>query len=70
MELFLYSNGYVSSQWMDEFTNLANTTISEFHHFLENASKGWESDLDWWVSSFPSRNTFASPLYYNLCALS
>ena len=69
MEIFLGSDGSVSPEWLDEFTNVCTRCIPEFHTFLEEVSQNWEKDLDWWVSSFPSRNTFASPLFYNLCGL-
>ena len=69
MELFLNSDGSVTPEWNDEFSTILESTVKDFHQFLETVSKGWEDDLDWWASSFPSRNTFVSPLYYNICGL-
>ena len=69
MELFLNSDGSVTPEWIDEFSTILESTVKDFHQFLETVSKGWEDDLDWWASSFPSRNTFVSPLYYNICGL-
>ena len=31
--------------------------------------KGFESNIDWWVLSPPSRNTYASPLFHNFCCI-
>ena len=59
MELFLNSDGSVTPEWIDEFFFNTESTVKDFHQFLEIVSKGWEDDLDWWASSFPSRNTLA-----------
>ena len=52
MELFLNSDGSVTPEWIDEFSTILESTVKDFHQFLETVSKGWEDDLDWWASSF------------------
>ena len=52
-----------------EIEFIAERMLPDFHNFLSSASKIHGSELDWWVSSFSSRNCFTSPLFLNLLSL-
>jgi hypothetical protein len=42
---------------------------SELATIVSTLSRPFIGNLDWWVEGPASRNTFASPLYHNLCCL-
>ena len=40
-----------------------------FANWIGKISKKFNSDIDWWSSSVPSRNTYVSKLFHNICIL-
>lgn len=69
--LHVAADGTLDSQELTkDLESIAVEKLGDFHNFLRRASEGLETDIDWWVSSFSSRNCFTSPLFLNLLAVS
>ena len=51
------------------FNQISYDFRSNFNEIVSTLSRPFIGDLDWWVEGPASRNTFASPLYHNLCCL-
>lgn len=51
------------------FNQISYDYRSNFNEIVSTLSRPFIGDLDWWVEGPASRNTFASPLYHNLCCL-
>lgn len=54
---------------VDAIEQVAGDVHAAFVDLVERLSQGRDDDLDWWVTSLASRNTYACPLYENLCRL-
>ena len=50
------------------FDQLATEMRDNFHSAICSLSRGHVHNLDWWLSSALSRNIFASPLFFRVCA--
>ncbi len=40
-----------------------------YTNWVGKISKSFRNDIDWWSSSIPSRNTYVSKLFHNICIL-
>jgi len=58
--------GIELSQRMDR---IAEEIRAPFQELIGELSKGNETNLDWWASGPPSRNTYASPFFHHCCCI-
>ena len=68
MELFLGVDGYVSSEFTEDFNQVADEIKGEFNQCIGNLFQTYQ-DIVWWSSAPVSRNTFCSDLFYAFCAV-
>ena len=69
MELDLRFNSEIDKILNKEFNEVSSNCRHEFNDFISSVSEGFEGNIDWWVSSAPSRNTYASPLFHYFCSI-
>jgi len=69
MILDLRFNGRINEEFIRRFNHIAYDIRYEFQELIEDISVGHEDNIDWWVSSPASRNTFSSPLFHYCCCL-
>jgi len=69
MELDLRFNSEIDKILNKEFNEVSSNCRHEFNEFISSVSEGFEENIDWWVSSAPSRNTYASPLFHYFCSI-
>ena len=69
MELDLRFNFSIDPKLNTAFNSTANQCRSDFNNYIGSLSEGFESNIDWWVLSPPSRNTYASPLFHYFCCI-
>jgi len=62
-------NGRLGAALTPRFNELAIEMREAFHSAICMLSQRHGQRLDWWLSSALSRNIFASPLFYRLCAI-
>ena len=66
--MFLSADGYVSSDFTDDFNQIADEIKGEFNQCIGNLFQTYQ-DIVWWSSAPVSRNTFSSNLFYVFCAV-
>ncbi len=69
MVLDLRFEGKLGIEFSKRMNQVANEIRTPFHLLVEELSKGNETNLDWWVSSTPSRNTYSSPFFHYCCCV-
>lgn len=67
--LDLRFHGSLPSSHCEEFEKVAYSCRGPFNDLVTNLSAPNMSNLDWWVQSPASRNTFASPFFHSFCCL-
>lgn len=63
-------NGKIPSKYLKLWELVTYETHRPFIDLIDSLSKQHAKNIDWWVSSPASRNTFVSPLFYYCCCLS
>jgi hypothetical protein len=51
------------------FNQISYDFRSEFNEIVSTLSRPYIENLNWWVEGPASRNTYASPLFHNLCCI-
>lgn len=69
MKLDLTFNGKIDLQNARLFNQIAVDIQHPFNELINSVSRKHAKNIDWWVSSPASRNTFASPLFHYCCCL-
>ncbi len=67
--LDLRFNGKLEKKYALRINCIANELHNDFYIYIENISKPYEFNLDWWVEGSASRNNIASPLFHYCCSL-
>ena len=67
--LDLRFKGSFDPEIADIFNQISYDFRSNFNEIVSTLSRPFIGNLDWWVEGPASRNTYASPLYHNLCCL-
>ena len=67
--LDLRFNGQFDPETAIIFNQISYDFRSQFNEIITTISRPFIDNLDWWVEGPASRNTFASPLFHNLCCL-
>ena len=69
MELDLSFNGKIERKYVTLFNRIAKNTIVGYNELIESISNKNRKNIDWWMSSISSRNTFSSTLFHYLSCL-
>ena len=69
MILDLSFNAKLNSDFASDFEEIANNSREEFNEYISFISEPFKQNLDWWVLSPPSRNTYASSLFHYFCVI-
>jgi hypothetical protein len=69
MILDLRFDGKLGMELSQRMGRVAEEIRIPFHDLIGRLSKGNETNLDWWVSAPPSRNTYASPFFHHCCCI-
>jgi len=69
MILDLSFNAKFNSDFAGDFEEIANDSREEFNDYVSFISEPFKQNLDWWVLSPPSRNTYASSLFHYFCVI-
>ena len=69
MILDLRFNAVLNPKFSLTFQEISLNSRKEFNEYVSFISKPFFKDIDWWVLSPPSRNTYASPLFHNFCSI-
>jgi hypothetical protein len=67
--LDLRVNGGLDSSYCQEIEQIAQLIRSNFNEFVTKISKPNKDNLDWWVETPGSRNTYVSDLFHYCCLL-
>jgi len=67
MELDLRYQANLSHEFSDLFNEVSWSARTEYNQFITRASKPFKDEIDWWVESPASRNTYASSLFHYFC---
>jgi hypothetical protein len=67
--LDLSFNGSFDPEIAVLFNQISHNFRFQFNEIVTTLSKPFMRNLDWWVEGPASRNTYASPLFHNLCCL-
>jgi hypothetical protein len=68
-QLDLRYHGKIPSKYVKLWDQIAYEIHKSFTDLIESISKQHGKNIDWWVSSPASRNTFASPLFHYCCCI-
>ena len=69
MTVYFTSDRTIDPKHAVLFNQIAGNIRKSFTDAIGVVSKGHSENIDWWVSSPASRNTFASPLFHYCCCL-
>jgi len=67
--LDLKINGNLKAEYLSLYNKIANDIRPNYTSLVEDISEGYHYNLDWWVSTPVSRNTYSSPLFHYCCSL-
>ncbi len=63
-------NQCIGTKHAEAFNQHAHNLHKPFSDLISSLAGKQTNKLDWWVSNVTSRNTFSSPLFYRICAIS
>ena len=69
MKLDLRFNARMHTQFVEIFNNISFSNRNHFNDFIDFISRPLIDNIDWWVESPASRNTYASPLFHYFCCI-
>ena len=67
--LDLRFRGEINTEVSELLNQIAENNINSFNQIISEISKENLDNLNWWVKSPASRNTYSSPLFYRLTCL-
>ena len=67
--LDLRFKGEINAEVSELLNQIAENNISSFNQIISKISKENLDNLNWWVKSPASRNTYSSPLFFRLACL-
>ena len=68
MKVDLRFHSELNSEFNQLFNEVALASRAEFNDFITSISKNFLGNIDWWVESPASRNTYASSLFHYYCS--
>ena len=66
---FCGGNWPVAELGADALENVSHRIRKDYMDLITGLGRDRRGDVDWWVTSLASRNTYACPLYLRLCQL-
>ena len=67
MKVDLRFSSKINPEFNRLFNDISWSSRQEFNDFITSISKNFQGNLDWWVESPASRNTYASSLFHYFC---
>jgi len=68
MELDLRYQANLGYEFIDLFNEVSLSCRAEYNEFITKVSKPFKDQIDWWVESPATRNTYASSLFHYYCS--